>query len=193
METPIHGGGPRAGDRAPRGGDELVERHYAYVYRLAWAILDDAREAEDAAQDALLAAVKALEQYRGDAAFTTWLYRITVNVCRAHLRKRRVWRLLGGLWAAETALAEPAALPETLAIQSETDRGLWATVAALDEKHRLPLILRYVHGLPTPEIAQVLGLREGTVRSRLHYARQRLRQRLTRSGVLSREVPEVSP
>jgi RNA polymerase sigma-70 factor (ECF subfamily) len=83
--------------------------------------------------------------------------------------------------------------PEAVAIQNESDAELWNAVAALDEKHRLPVILRYYQGFSTAEIAQLLGISEGTVHSRLFTARERLRAHLKeRAEVMRDEVWEDS-
>jgi RNA polymerase sigma-70 factor (ECF subfamily) len=159
--------------------EALVRAHQAEVFRLALSILDDAAEAEEAAQDALVAALNALDKYRGEAAFSTWLYRITVNECRGRLRKRRAReRLTGVLQALWLVQREAEPHPEDSAARNERDAALWQAINALDEKHRLPLVLHYYHERPTAEIAQILALSEGTVHSRLHTARQRLRAHL---------------
>jgi len=159
--------------------EALVRAHGPAVYRLALSLLDDPAEADEAAQDVFVAALRALKTYRGEAALTTWLYAITLNVCRARLRQRRTWgRLLGVLRALFRPGGAAPAEPEAVVIQHEADAELWEAVAALDEKHRLPVILRYAQGFSTAEIAQLLGISEGTVHSRLFTARERLRARL---------------
>lgn len=150
------------------------------VYRLALSILDDAAEADEAAQDALLAALRAFDSYRGEATFSTWLYTITLNVCRARLRKRQTAeRLLRTLKTIFWPLADKPRLPEEDAILNERAADVWQAVNELDERHRLPVILRYYHDFSTDEIARMLTLNEGTVRSRLHTAREQLRVRLS--------------
>jgi len=179
---------PEAGERP--GIDSLVGAHYEYVRRLALSILDDAHEAEDAAQEAFIAAARALPGFRGQSAPKTWLTAITVNVCRGRLRR---WKRRLALQAALQALhlsSEPHADPEGAAIQNEADSQLWREVDALDEKHRLPVVLRYVHELTIPEIAASLSLSEGTVHSRLHYARQKLLSRLGRMNPQAEVVDE---
>jgi RNA polymerase sigma-70 factor, ECF subfamily len=167
----------RAGDALAI--EALVRAHEQAVYRLALSILDDPAEADEAAQDSFVAALRALKSYRGESAFTTWLYAITLNVCRARLRQRRTWgRLMNSLRALLRRRGDAPADPEAVVIQHEADADLWNAVAVLDEKHRLPVILRYYQGLSTAEIAQVLGISEGTVHSRLFTARERLRAQL---------------
>ncbi len=170
----------RAGD--VRALEALACAHQAAIYRLALSILDDPAEADEVTQDILVMLFRGRSPYRGAAAFTTWLYAITVNVCRARLRKRRARARLSQALQAVFRLSGPAEHPETRAEHDERDGALWQAVNALDEKHRLPVILRYYHELPVAEIARVLGISEGTVHSRLHTARERLR------GALKGEV-----
>lgn len=163
----------REGD--PAAVEALVHAHQNAVYRLAYALLGDPAEADDAAQEALLAALRSLDTYRGDSAFSTWLYSVTANVCR--LRRRR-WRTLGRLREQLTALfwQNPAPpQPEAAVVQAETDAALWRAVQALGEKHRAPVVLRYYYGCSVDEIARILDLKPGTVHSRLSIARDRLR------------------
>jgi RNA polymerase sigma-70 factor (ECF subfamily) len=162
--------------------ERLVREHYPYIRRLALSILDDgspdpAAEAEDAAQETFITAYRALPGFRGGASLKTWLTAIAVNTCRGRLRKRK---LRQALHVTLTGLhrSERLASPEEAAAQNETHRQLWQAVDSLDEKHRLPVILRYVHQLTVPEIAASLGTNEGTVHSRLHYARKTLLDRL---------------
>ncbi len=168
--------------------EALVRAHEQVVYRLALSILDDPSEADEAAQDSFVAALRALKTYRGEAAFTTWLYAITLNVCRARLRRRRTWgRLMNSLRALLRPGGDAPADPEAVVIQNEADAELWNAVTKLDEKHREPIILRYYQGSSTAEIAQVLGIGEGTVHSRLFTARERLRAQLKEQGEMMRD------
>lgn len=164
---------------APLAVDEFVRAYQQGVYRLAFSILEDADEAEDATQEALVAAVGKLETFRGQSALRTWVYAIALNVCRRRLQKRRSGqRLIDVLQSWLHLRSEAPLLPEEAALDHEVQTGVARAVRALDEKHRLPVILRYYHDLPVSEIAQVLGLSEGTVHSRLFTARERLRLRL---------------
>jgi RNA polymerase sigma-70 factor (ECF subfamily) len=171
-----------------REGDEsavetLVNRFQKPLYRLALSILEDPAEAEEAAQDALLAALGALDSFRGQASLNTWLHAITVNICRSRLRKRqarrRLWETLHAIFRlAGDAPGGSPAHPEDTVIHHEADRHLWNAIHTLDEKHRLPVILRYYHDLPVAEIARILNVNEGTIHSRLSVARDRLRSQL---------------
>ena len=162
---------------------DLVRCHYAAVARLALSILDDGDEADEAAQETFIAAAKALDGYRGSASLKTWLFAIAINVCRSRLRRRKAQLALARALAGIQQLFGHVESPEQRAEENERDAALWAAVDRLDEKHRLVVVLRYVHELTASEIAQVLGISEGTVHSRLHYARQQLAATLRRSAV----------
>lgn len=161
----------------------LVSRYYEAIYRLALSILEDAAEAEDAAQEVFLAAARKLDSYRGDAAPKTWLFAIGVNVCRMQLRHRARQQRVRRAWAVLRGHTTPVApLLEEIAAQAEESGWLVHAVRELDEKHRLPILLRYVHDMTAAEIAGILGIPEGTVYSRLHYAHRRLREQLGRNA-----------
>lgn len=169
-------------DRCQAGDDvaiaELVAAYRPALFRLALSILDDPAEADEAAQDAFVRALAALKGYRGAAAFTTWLYAITVNVCRGRLRRRGARdRLRQTLTALLPFTVKPPA-PEAHAVQAEAQAVVSAAVAALPEPQRLVVVLRYYHDLRLGEIAAVLGVSERTVHNRLHAAHQKLRGRL---------------
>ncbi len=156
--------------------ESLVTAHYPYVRRLALSIMDDPDEADDAAQEAFIAANRGLATFRGQSEVKTWLTSITVNACRGRLRKRKARQALSTTLQSLHLARPPQPSPENLAVEREADRQLWQAVDALDDKHRLVVILRYVHELTTSEIAATLDISPGTVHSRLFYARRQLQQ-----------------
>jgi RNA polymerase sigma-70 factor (ECF subfamily) len=158
--------------------EALVHTHYDAIYRLALSILADADEAEDAVQETFIAADRALDQYRGQSSIKTWLFAIAINQCRQMLRRRKRRQTLADAWQAARLLLPRPSLPEDAVSKTETAVVLRQAVAELKEKHRLPIILRYAHNMTAPEIAQILQISEGTVHSRLHYARRELRHKL---------------
>jgi len=162
--------------------EALVREYYGYVLRLCLSVLDDATEADDAAQETFISAARDLPGYRGEAEPKTWLYAIAINTCRGRLRKRRARQRLENSLRAVYSLLQRSADPEQAIIQDEANWQVWRAVDDLGEKHRLPVILHYVHELSASEIAAVLGLSVGTVHSRLHYARQYLHARLSQPG-----------
>lgn len=159
---------------------DLVGQHYPALYRLALTILDDPDEADDAAQESIIAAARAIDTYQGQASLRTWLFSITINTCRGRLRRKKARQALARTLAGIQSLFSHGHSPEDAAERSQQDAALWSAVDSLDDRHRMVVILRYVHDLPVAEIARVLGIEEGTVHSRLYYARHRLMDQLRR-------------
>lgn len=156
----------------------LVRNFEAPVYRLAISILNDPAEADEATQDTLISVVDKLESFRGEANFKTWLFSIALNVCRMRLRKRRSRERLN------QALhilfhSKPPEHPEDIVSQKESQLDVWRAIAALDDRHREIIILRYYHELKLEEIAKVIGVSERTIRTQLHNAHERMRSLMT--------------
>lgn len=166
-----------AGDEAAI--EALVRQYEGGVFRLALSALSDPIEAREIAQETFIAALKSLRGYR-EGSFKAWLFTIALNLSRSRLRKRKsLERLKNTLTSLlRLDLQQRQALPEDILIQNEKERLIWQTLSAMDDKHRLPLVLRYYNDLSVTEIAEMLGLPEGTVHSRLHTARERLRVEL---------------
>ena len=170
----------RAGDRA--AVEQFVQEYQPQLFRLALSILDDgsqdgSADAQEATQDALLSSLRSLDTYRGEAKLSTWLYSITVNICRNRLRaRRRQQRLRLILQRLATPIDGVPPQPEDLIIQKQENSSLFEIVQSLNIKHRLPVILRYYHGFRVVDIAQILDIPEGTVHSRLNTARKRIRK-----------------
>jgi RNA polymerase sigma-70 factor (ECF subfamily) len=172
----------QAGDAEAFGA--LVLAHQQFVYNLAWRALGDEHEAENLAQEALVRAWLALPNFRGQSQFRTWLYRIVTNLCYNRLPRLR--RELSALGEAEmpdvpdpqdpfgSEQADPAASLEA----AERRAFLHREIEALPESYRLLIQLRFQQGLPYDEIAAVLSLPLGTVKTGLFRARARLRQAL---------------
>lgn len=172
--------------------DRLVREFYPYIHRLALSILDDVHEADDVAQETFIAAHRFLAGFRNESNPKTWLTAIAINASRGRLRKRNARQALLNTLHALHLLKNLPATPEQAAIQSEADQCIREAVDRLDEKHRIPLILRYVHELTVPEIAQILHLSQGTVHSRLHYARKHLHATLEHLNPHEKVPDEIS-
>lgn len=156
--------------------EALVHAFRPHVYRFALSILRDPVEADEAAQDALVTAIDKLETYRREASFKTWLFAITLNICRGRLRERQVReRLLRPLASLFGRTSPESGRPEETALRNEKQTAVWRAINALDEKLREVLILRYYHELGLNDIAQTVGASDRTVRTRLHTAHERLR------------------
>ncbi|MBN1135743.1 MAG: sigma-70 family RNA polymerase sigma factor [Anaerolineae bacterium] len=176
-------------------GDELaievlVRRYQNYVYRLCYLVLRNEQDAEDMTQETFIRACRALPRFeiREGISFEAWLYRIAVNCCRSRMRRKWYqivpWQRMGfGEWIA----ASSEERPERVVLRGEQRSQVLNAINKLGEKHRLVIILRYYAGLSNEEIANVLNIPSGTVRSRLHTARQRLRELLAASGLVDEE------
>jgi len=162
----------RAGDRAAFG--RLVERFAPQARRVARAVLQDPHDADDAAQDAFLAALVKLDQYDPRRPFGPWLMRIVANAATAR-RRRRTVRQVEPL-APELTGGGPR--PDREAEQSALGDRLRAALAELPNRRRIAVVLFDVEGYSHAEIAQILGIPEGTVRSEVFHARRRLRELL---------------
>ena len=150
----------------------LFERNHALIYRLVLALLDDPREAAEAVKETFHTALSQLEDYSGNIAFSTWLYPIAVLICRKRLRRRRVLARLPAFMLKLLKAGEPAPTREE---GGEDNQGrsasLMRAVQQLDDRLRLPLILRHDQGLTVHEMAPMMGLNESRVQKRLKAAR----------------------
>jgi RNA polymerase sigma-70 factor, ECF subfamily len=154
--------------------EDVMAEFYDFVNRLAYSILLDRDDAEDAVQETFIRAACNLHKFRSEADIRTWLYAIALNVCRKELRKRKSRLALQKALQALLLIKRKPPTVEEMTLHGESNRHLWRSVANLDEKHRTPVILRYIDRMTIPQIARILGMKEGTVHSRLHYARQKL-------------------
>lgn len=163
-----------AGD--PQAIAKFFTAYHLDVYRMALSILDDPGEADEAAQDALLRAISRLSSYRGESGFSSWLYAITLNVCRGRLRKQHTRQRLHETLFMLFGRRDAAGVhPEDQVIQNEADSILWQSIRSLPENLRLTITLRYYHALPISEIAQIMQVSQRTVHNRLREAHSRLR------------------
>jgi len=168
--------------RAAAGGDEtafdvLVERYRARAYRLAWSILRDREEAKDASQEAFLRLYRTAARFEGRARFSTWFYRILVNLCLDQRRRSGWWRRLFG--GAEEAEVTQLPAPPDAGHDSDREqrvKQLWQAVDRLSPQQRAVVLLQVQEELPTVEIAAILKCSEATVRVHLHRALTALRQ-----------------
>ena len=178
----------RAAGGDPAAFQALVERYRSMVYRVAFQFAGNHHDAEDIAQEVFIKVYRSLEKFRQDAQLTSWLYRIAMNACIDHRRRHT---LLGRPSAGEEAeqrllnTPEESPGPEAHAYASELGELLQSEIARLPHGQRLVFIMRHHHGLKLCEIADALGLAEGTVKRQLHAAIHRLRQSLTRANVVA--------
>ncbi len=166
----------RSGDRS--AFDELVQATYADMYTLAFRLTGNEEDARDVVQDAYLRAYRGIKRFRGDARFTTWMYRITANCASTQLAKRA--RSRHEEWDDELEMVDihPDHDPELQAEAGfERDRVVRA-LSELPPRLRAVIVLRDVYDLPHDSIATELGITEAAAKVRLHRARRKLRERL---------------
>jgi len=173
--------------------DRLVNLHAARVFNLAYRMLGSRQDAEDAAQEAFLRAFSGLPKFRRGAAFSTWIHRITVNICLDELKRRRnrpqpISSLYGArdgdapdpmdCLSAQKNSEDPAEIVARRAEHEEVEKAL----ASLPAQQRAVAVMCDMEGLTYEEAAAALNTGIGTIKSRLHRARQRLRQLLAPPG-----------
>ncbi|CCO09298.1 RNA polymerase sigma factor [Desulforamulus hydrothermalis] len=173
----------KKGDR--EAFEHLVQLYENKVYTIAYRLMGNHADAADLAQEAFIKIYQALPNFRGDSSFSTWIYHITVNVCRDELRKRQR--------RPTVSLDEPAADgnnntyeirsvapgPEEMLDRSETQAMIQQCLNALSDDYRTILVMREIQELSYEEIADILGCSLGTVKSRLSRARQALKEKIS--------------
>jgi len=157
--------------------DRLVERYQRDVYRLCYRYVNDHEDASDLAQEVFIKAWRAIGRFRGESAFSTWLYRIAVNACLNFRALRRpVTQEL------PETLADPVPLAAQRVEREDEARRVRAAVRRLPEKQRATLILKIYHELTHEEVAEILGTTVGTVKSSLFHALGNLRKLVGEEG-----------
>lgn len=160
----------------PERYEALVHANEKAIYNLCLRMLGNEQDALDAAQETFLRAWRALDRFRGDSRFSTWLYRLASRICLDILRARPAQAPLSLTTEDEDefSLPDPAPSPHRKAEQSELRHLVENALHQLPPEHRAIVILRDVNGLSYEEIASVTGLESGTVKSRIHRARRKL-------------------
>lgn len=171
--------------RVQRGEDqaylELVGPYRVRLFRKACSIVTDPEDAEDCLQEALVTAYKALPRFRGESGIYTWLYRIVVNKCRDHLRSRRT-RNQESLEPLQAVISDDRITVEKNVELSDDAAYLINKVNGLEGKYRQILLYRYYENLSYEEIAELMQVNIGTVKSRLFKARELLKRSIVRNG-----------
>jgi RNA polymerase sigma-70 factor (ECF subfamily) len=170
-----------AGDAAAFG--QIVERYQDRLYNTAYRLVGGAEDARDIVQEVFVKAYENLERFRGSSALYTWLFRIAVNTSLSHRRKRKGIRLVAYSGDGEEGNPGPAladhraADPSDRMMAAELEATIQDALDTLDEEHRTVVVLRDVQHCDYREIADILDVPIGTVKSRLHRARLMLRER----------------
>lgn len=167
----------RASNGDPDAFGALVERHYPFVHRVAYRLCGNRADAEDVAQEVCVRIGRAIRTYRGQGAFTTWLYTLTLNAVRDMVRKAGRETAKAAAWGAEAmSLVGHAEAAE------ETAEALWEAVRQLPARQRDAVTLIYGEDLSHAEAAEVLGCSENTVSWHVHEARKRLKVLMAGAG-----------
>jgi RNA polymerase sigma-70 factor (ECF subfamily) len=162
---------------------DLVEQYQQSVYNLTYRMLGNAREAEDAAQEAFLRAYQHLNRYDPTRPFKTWLLSIASNYCIDRLRKRRLtWLSIDEPLPPHPALTSSAPEPESAAISQERSAAIQELLADLAPDYRAAIVLRYWYDMSYVEIADALDTTESAIKSRLFRARQMLAEKMRTGG-----------
>jgi len=163
--------------------DALVRRHQRRVHRVLLMLLRDPDEADNLTQECFLRAYQSMGSFRGECSLETWLLRIASNLARDHVRNRRTgfWKRVLGFgeddsWAQTVPTKE--ASPEQTVLAREEVRAVWEAANSLSQQQRAVFVLRFVEDMELNEIATVLGLQVGTVKTHLFRALQSVRGKL---------------
>ncbi len=160
---------------------DLVRRYQDRLFNAVYRVVDNSEDAADVVQDAFINAYQSLNSFKGDSEFFTWLYRIAFNAAISLKRKRKA--VLRADWDQDERGTEPAdpseySQPHVAIERSEEDRRLMAALGRLSPEHRAVLVLKDLEEQKYEDIAVILDVPIGTVRSRLHRARLELRDLL---------------
>jgi len=163
--------------------ETLLKTHRKKVYNIALRMTKNPEDAQELSQDALIRAFTAIKKFRGDSSFSTWLYRITMNVCTDFLRKKNktiVISLEQGAVGNENdtsvQLPEDGPGPDIISEKSQLKELVRKAMDSLSAEHRQVLVLRDLMDLTYKDIARTLGINEGTIKSRINRARDALKQ-----------------
>ena len=157
--------------------DAIVERHQRQVYQLCYRFAGNHEDASDLAQDVFIRAYRGLHSFKGHAAFSTWLYRIAVNVCLNRVGAR------GQKWTTLDAADQPDLREERAdarILRGERAAAVRAAIARLPKKQRAALILRVYHDLPHDQIAAIVGTSVGAVKANFFHALSNLKKLLSK-------------
>lgn len=181
----------KAGDTVAFG--LLVEEHQKKVYHLALRMVTNPDDAQELAQEAFLKAWRSMSQFQGDSSFATWMYRLTHNLCIDFLRREQRRKKVGTAFSLDeahdegtkTELPDSHFEPQRQLEQKELREQIAQGLSTLSPEHKEVLILREINGLSYQEISDIVGVAEGTVKSRIARARLVLRNYLIEQGNFS--------
>ncbi len=163
---------------------EIVEMYKDKVFQISYRMLGNRHEAEDIAQEAFIRAYVNIQSYKKEFKFSTWLYRITTNLCIDRIRKKKPDYYLDAEVAGTEGLTMYSQIPSKLRLPEEDVESLELhdtiqnEIMKLPEKYRSVIVLKYIEELSLKEISEILDMPLGTVKTRIHRGREALRKRL---------------
>lgn len=164
-------GEKRLNETGPPTLESVIAAHGAYLARLAHRLLGWSDDVDDVMQEVFLAVHRGLPRYRGHASMRTWLAAITVNTCRSHQRRRRLWSL--------RSHREREDVPSPLSLDNtEMERAVRDAIRALPARYREVVLLTHLEGMPVPRVSEILGIGASAVHARLQRGRAMLREAL---------------
>ena len=166
--------------------EELMAGQESRMYAIALRMMGNREDAQDCAQEAMVRIYRAMSAFKGQSSLATWIYRITMNTCLDELRrkKNRPSTSLDNLLDQGWSPSDGDNSPERRAIQSETRKTLAGAIRDLPEDMRSSIVLRDVQGYSYDEIAQMLDVNVGTIKSRISRGREKLREKLSKKAEL---------
>ena len=171
----------RASGGDPAAFNRLMEMHEKRMYAVALRMCGNREDAQDCLQESMLRVYRAIGGFKGQSSFGTWVYRITMNTCLDELRRKKnkqstsLDNMLDQGWSP----TDDSASPEKQAIQSEMRKSISKSIQELPEDMRSVIIMRDVHGYSYDEIAEMLNVNVGTIKSRISRGREKLREKLS--------------
>jgi len=164
--------------------NELVKRHFEKIYGLAYRMLGNVEDADDATQESFIEAYKSIKSFQYRSKFSTWLYRVAINTCQQFIRRDQSRIRAISAFEEKVKYQESKKVPKTpdsIVIEKERNRLVQSAIEQLPEKQRIVVILFYMQHLKYREIAELLECSEGTVASRLNSALKKLRPKLIKT------------
>lgn len=162
---------------------ELVNKYKLQIYNLAYRLLGNREEAKDVSQEAFFRAYRSLSKYKITYSFFTWIYTISINVCRNHLKDNKKMQMVSLESPSsleedefELPIASEELTPEEILHRKRNDAIVQRIVNQLPKKYRAVVVLKYIHGLQYNEIANIVNLPLGTVKIQIHRARKVLKE-----------------
>lgn len=177
-------------ERASRGDaaafNRLMEQHERRMYAVALRMCGNREDAQDCLQEAMLRVYRAIGGFKGQSSFSTWVYRITMNTCLDELRrkKNRQSTSLDSLLDMGWSPSDDTNAPEKQAMRSELRRNLNRAIQELPEEMRSAVVLRDIQGFSYEEIAHMLEINVGTIKSRISRGREKLREKMRENAEL---------